>query len=78
LVVEHDKDVILGADWVLDFGPNAGRYGGEIVAQGKPDQILKQKNSFTGTYLSGKKQIPNPKTRRISPQQSQKCPTKNK
>ncbi|MDR0392208.1 MAG: excinuclease ABC subunit UvrA [Planctomycetaceae bacterium] len=78
LVVEHDKDVILGADWVLDFGPNAGRYGGEIVAQGKPDQILKQKNSVTGTYLSGKKQIPIPKTRRISPQQSQKCPTKNK
>ncbi|MDR2641990.1 MAG: excinuclease ABC subunit UvrA [Planctomycetaceae bacterium] len=76
IVVEHDKDVILCADQVLDFGPNAGRYGGEIVAQGTPEQILKQKNSVTGVYLSGKKQIPIPKNRRISITQSQKCPSK--
>ncbi|MDR1479192.1 MAG: ATP-binding cassette domain-containing protein [Planctomycetaceae bacterium] len=76
IVVEHDKDVILGADQVLDFGLNAGRNGGEIIAQGTPEQILKQKNSLTGSYLSGKKQIPIPTTRRISPQQSKNCPTK--
>ncbi|MDR1485766.1 MAG: excinuclease ABC subunit UvrA [Planctomycetaceae bacterium] len=76
IVVEHDKDVILGADRVLDFGPNAGRNGGEIVAQGTPEQLLKQKNSVTGAYLSGKKQITIPKNRRISITQSKKCPTK--
>ncbi|MDR2169633.1 MAG: excinuclease ABC subunit UvrA [Planctomycetaceae bacterium] len=76
IVVEHDKDVILGADKILDFGPKAGRYGGEIVAQGAPEQILKQKNSVTGAYLNGKKQIPIPKNRRISIKQSKKSPTK--
>ncbi|MDR1291166.1 MAG: excinuclease ABC subunit UvrA [Planctomycetaceae bacterium] len=77
IVVEHDRDVILSADQVLDFGLNAGRNGGEIIAQGTPEQILKQKNSPTGSYLSGKKQIPIPANRRISKNQSKNCPTKN-
>ncbi|MDR1925067.1 MAG: excinuclease ABC subunit UvrA, partial [Planctomycetaceae bacterium] len=78
IVVEHDKEVILGADQILDFGPKAGKYGGEIVAQGTPQQIIKQKNSVTGNYLNGKKQIPIPTNRRITTQQSNSCPTKKR
>ena len=57
LVVEHDKDMILAADWVIDMGPGAGEHGGRVVAQGTPAQILSDPNSETGLYLSGKKHI---------------------
>ncbi|MFA7301174.1 MAG: excinuclease ABC subunit UvrA [Candidatus Shapirobacteria bacterium] len=57
VVVEHDEDVIRHADHIVDFGPLAGQHGGEIVAQGTLDQILKDKKSLTGQYMSGKKII---------------------
>jgi excinuclease ABC subunit A len=76
LVVEHDREVIASADQVLDFGPKAGRYGGEVVACGSPDRILKQHGSVTGPYLNGKKTIPIPLRRRISPEQAATCPTR--
>lgn len=63
LVVEHDKDMILEADHVIDMGPAAGVHGGEIVAQGTPKQILKS-NSITAKYLNGKLEIAVPKKRR--------------
>ncbi len=65
LVVEHDRDVVASADSLLDFGPAAGRLGGEIVARGTPEQVASKRKSVTGPYLSGKKAIPVPKTRRI-------------
>ena len=64
IVVEHDREVIDGSDAVLDFGPAAGRGGGEIVAQGTPTQLAKRRGSVTGPYLSGKKAIPVPTNRR--------------
>ena len=66
LVVEHDHDVIDSADQLVDFGPAAGRLGGEIVAHGKPADVAKKRKSVTGPYLSGKKAIPVPTNRRIS------------
>jgi excinuclease ABC subunit A len=63
LVVEHDKDIMLAADYLIDIGPKAGVHGGEIVAQGTPKEILKLK-SETAQYLSGKKTIEVPKERR--------------
>ncbi len=57
LVVEHDEDAIRCADYVIDIGPGAGSAGGEIVAQGSPSQILKNKNSLTADYLSGRREI---------------------
>lgn len=63
IVVEHDKDMILAADHVVDMGPGAGRHGGEIVAQGKPG-TMKECKSLTCAYLSGKKAIEVPKKRR--------------
>ncbi len=63
VVVEHDKDTILAADHVIDIGPGAGRHGGEIVAEGTPDEI-KQADSETAKYLNGEKKIPVPKVRR--------------
>jgi len=76
LVVEHDRDVISSADHVLDFGPKAGVHGGEIVAQGTPIALGKQRVSVTGPYLSGKKSIPIPKNRRVSKELAQQCPTR--
>ena len=64
LVVEHDEDAILTADYVVDMGPKAGIHGGEIVASGTPTQIKKSKKSITGQYLTGKKSIPIPTLRR--------------
>ena len=64
LVVEHDKDTILAADHVVDLGPGAGEHGGQIVAQGKPIEITRSKESITGQYLSGKRSIPIPEKRR--------------
>ncbi|HIN85917.1 MAG TPA: excinuclease ABC subunit A, partial [Myxococcales bacterium] len=64
VVVEHDRETIEAADHVVDFGPGAGRLGGTVVAQGTPRQIMKNKNSLTGLYLSGARQIEIPKKRR--------------
>ncbi len=63
LVVEHDRDMMMAADHIIDMGPHAGRHGGEIVAQGKPLEILKSK-SLTADYLNQVKDIPLPKERR--------------
>jgi excinuclease ABC subunit A len=63
IVVEHDEDTLRQADWIVDLGPKAGRDGGEIVANGSLDKILKAKKSITGAYLSGRKQIPIPENR---------------
>jgi len=60
IVVEHDEDAILSADHVIDIGPGAGVHGGKIIAAGTPDEIKKNKNSLTGQYLSGIKQIKTP------------------
>ncbi len=64
LVVEHDEEAIMAADHVIDMGPLAGIHGGEVIAQGTPAQICKNRKSLTGQYLSGKKQVPIPKNRR--------------
>ena len=64
LVVEHDEEAILSADYVIDMGPGAGVHGGLVVAEGKPAQILGQDKSLTGQYLSGKKEIAIPASRR--------------
>ncbi len=64
LVVEHDEDTILAADYVVDIGPGAGRQGGRIVAQGSPEDVRKASGSITGEYLSGAREIPTPATRR--------------
>ncbi|KOO50149.1 excinuclease ABC subunit UvrA [Viridibacillus arvi] len=64
IVVEHDEDTMLAADYLIDVGPGAGVHGGEIVAAGTPAQVMKNKNSLTGQYLSGKKFIPLPSERR--------------
>lgn len=64
IVVEHDEDTMLAADYIVDIGPGAGEHGGELVAAGTPKQIMKNKNSVTGAYLSGKIKIPVPKERR--------------
>jgi excinuclease ABC subunit A len=64
LVVEHDEDTILAADRVIDMGPGAGRHGGEVVFSGTPASLVKSRKSLTGLYLSGKKSIPIPSSRR--------------
>ncbi len=64
LVVEHDRDTIMAADYVVDLGPGAGLKGGEVVAAGRPAQIKKCPQSLTGLYLSGKRSIPVPTNRR--------------
>jgi excinuclease ABC subunit A len=65
VLVEHDREVIQSADYLLDFGPGAGDRGGEITARGTPKQVLRSKASLTGQYLSGKKTIPVPTNRRM-------------
>ncbi len=64
LVVEHDEDTMLQSDYIIDIGPGAGDAGGELVSAGTPKEIMADKNSITGQYLSGKKKIDIPKTRR--------------
>ncbi|RYZ60145.1 MAG: excinuclease ABC subunit UvrA [Proteobacteria bacterium] len=64
IVVEHDQETIEAADWIVDFGPGAGVQGGEVVASGTYQNLLASKNSLTGQYLSGRKQILAPVTRR--------------
>jgi excinuclease ABC subunit A len=64
IVVEHDEDTMNEADWIIDVGPGAGELGGEIIAEGTPEQIKKDNKSITGQYLSGKKTIDCPMKRR--------------
>jgi len=64
LVVEHDEGTIRRADWVVDLGPGAGEHGGEVVAEGPVEEILKSKKSLTADYLTGRKEIPIPESRR--------------
>ena len=64
IVVEHDSDTMLQSDYLVDVGPGAGDHGGEIVAAGTPKEVMKNKNSITADYLSGRKKIEVPKTRR--------------
>jgi excinuclease ABC subunit A len=63
IVVEHDEEAIMAADWVVDLGPGAGIHGGQIVAAGTPAEILNNSESLTGQYLSGKRSIALPETR---------------
>jgi excinuclease ABC subunit A len=64
IVVEHDEDTIRSADWVVDIGPGAGEHGGHVVVSGPVEDMLDSDTSLTGAYLSGRRQIPVPKTRR--------------
>jgi excinuclease ABC subunit A len=64
LVVEHDEETIRSADWIIDLGPGAGVYGGEVVAYGTLEDITSNPSSITGAYLSGRKSIPLPRARR--------------
>ena len=69
IVVEHDQDAILSADHVVDMGPGAGEHGGQVVAQGTPDDIRRAPHSLTGQYLAGRRQIPLPSKRnRVDPE----------
>ena len=65
IVVEHDQDAIMAADYVVDIGPGAGEHGGQVVASGTPEEIKANENSLTGQYLSGKKQIQYGKKRHV-------------
>ena len=64
LVVEHDRDTIMAADYIIDLGPGAGRHGGEVVAAGTIDEVLKSKTSLTAAYIRGDREIAMPKQRR--------------
>jgi excinuclease ABC subunit A len=64
IVVEHDVDMMKTADYLIDIGPGAGKYGGTVIAKGTPAEVMKDPNSITGQYLSGKKSIVVPKKRR--------------
>ena len=64
IVVEHDEDTMMEADYLVDIGPGAGDHGGHVVANGTPKQVMRNKKSLTGQYLSGKKFIPVPEVRR--------------
>ena len=64
IVVEHDEETMESADYIVDIGPGAGIHGGEVVACGTPDEIKKNKKSITGDYLSGRRKIPVPSSRR--------------
>ena len=74
VLVEHDREVIQGADMLVDFGPKAGKHGGEIIASGPPASVTKKKESITGPYLGGKKSIPIPQNRRLTPAHAASCP----
>ena len=65
IVVEHDEDAMRAADYLVDIGPGAGINGGHVVAAGTPEQVIKNKDSLTGQYLSGKRKIDVPKKRRV-------------
>ncbi|MGL4758666.1 MAG: excinuclease ABC subunit UvrA [Patescibacteria group bacterium] len=72
LVVEHDEDTMRESDFIFDIGPKAGKYGGNVVAYGTPEQLMKNNNSPTGRFLAGKDSIPLPKKRRVFPEEKQK------
>lgn len=64
IVVEHDEDTMLAADYIIDIGPGAGIHGGKVVSQGTPEEVMKDEKSITGQYLSGRRFIPVPAERR--------------
>ncbi|QRG86781.1 excinuclease ABC subunit UvrA [Bulleidia sp. zg-1006] len=64
IIVEHDEETMNEADWLVDIGPGAGVHGGQVMANGKPEDVKNNPNSITGQYLSGKKIVPMPKKRR--------------
>ncbi|MEC1267702.1 excinuclease ABC subunit UvrA [Bacillus vallismortis] len=64
IVVEHDEDTMMAADYLIDIGPGAGIHGGQVISAGKPEEVMEDANSLTGSYLSGKKFIPLPPERR--------------
>ena len=64
IVVEHDEETMLDADYIVDIGPGAGEHGGRVIAQGTPEEIMASENSITGQYLSGRRFIPLPESRR--------------
>jgi excinuclease ABC subunit A len=64
IVVEHDEETIREADHVIDLGPGAGKHGGEVIAEGTVDDIMKVKRSITGQYLTGVRSVPVPAARR--------------
>ncbi|MFC5448743.1 excinuclease ABC subunit UvrA [Paenibacillus aestuarii] len=66
IVVEHDEDTMMAADYIIDIGPGAGIHGGRVIAQGTPQELMEDPNSLTGQYLSGKRFIPIPAERRKS------------
>ena len=72
IVVEHDTDTMLACDYLVDIGPGAGDSGGKVIAQGTPEEVMNNENSITGQYLSGKKSIEIPKTRRKGTKKSLK------
>ena len=75
IVVEHDEDAIMTADYLIDMGPGAGAHGGQAIASGTPEQVMAQPESLTGQYMTGLKQIPLPKQRR-QPGKSRKLTVK--
>ncbi|WP_317949441.1 excinuclease ABC subunit UvrA, partial [Rossellomorea marisflavi] len=64
IVVEHDEDTMMAADYLVDIGPGAGKHGGEVISAGTPQEVMDDEKSLTGQYLSGKKFIPLPQERR--------------
>lgn len=64
IVVEHDEDTMLASDYLIDIGPGAGEHGGEVISSGTPEEVMKDENSITGQYLSGRKEIPLPENYR--------------
>ena len=70
LVIEHDLEMIAAADYLVDFGPGAGKHGGQVVAAGKPADLANQSGSITGDYLAGRKSIPLPQQRRPAGQEA--------
>jgi excinuclease ABC subunit A len=78
VLVEHDREVIGAADYLLDFGPGAGDRGGEITASGTPKQVARAKDSLTGKYLSGKLAIPVPSNRRIGANLTPQLPSRKR
>ena len=67
IVVEHDEDTMRAADCVIDIGPGAGEHGGQLVAMGTAEDLMKNEESVTGAYLSGRLKIPVPEVRKDQP-----------
>src|SRR5699024_10922436 len=64
IVGEHDEDTMLASDYLVDIGPGAGEHGGEVVSSGTPEEVMRDKKSITGQYLSGRREIPLPENYR--------------